>query len=83
MPFPGSDPDNLLIKQSATAMLLQALIAELLATGTLNRENLEKIKERALSYAEILKQHGGSGAQVAGARIQQDLRMVFDILSDR
>jgi hypothetical protein len=82
MPFPGSDPDNLLIKQSSTAMLLQALIAELLAEGVLEKENLDKIKQRALSYAEILKQHGGSGAQVAGARIWQDLMMVFDILSD-
>jgi hypothetical protein len=82
MAFPGSEPDNLLIKQSSSSMLLQALITELVSAGILKQENMMKIKQRSLGYAQMLKEHGGSGAQVAGSRIEQDLMMVFDILAD-
>jgi hypothetical protein len=83
MAFPGAELDNLLIKQSSTSMLLQALIVELLESGVLTRTNLDQMKQRALSYAAILNGHSGSGAQVAGARIERDLRMVFEMLSHR
>jgi hypothetical protein len=81
MAFPGAELDNLLIKQSSTSILLQALIAELVSEGILNKESLGRIKKRSLSFAQILKEHSGSGAQVAGSRIEQDLNMVFAILS--
>jgi hypothetical protein len=83
MAFPGAELDNLLIKQSSTSMLLHSLIAELVSAGVLNQENIERIKQRSLTSAQMLKEHGGSGAQVAGSRIERDLQMVFEILSAR
>ena len=81
MAFPGADLDNLLIKQSSTSMLLQALIVELVSEGMLTQENLDRIKDRSLGFAQMLKEHSGSSAQVAGSRIERDLNMVFKILS--
>jgi hypothetical protein len=83
MAFPGANFDNLLIKQSATTMLIQALVAQLQEKGLLTEIDLQKMRERALGYAEVMKEHGGSGAQIAGSRIEQDLVILFEMLKQR
>jgi hypothetical protein len=83
MTFPGANFDNLLTKQSATTMLIQALVAQLQEKGLLTEGDLQKMRDRALAYAQIMKEHGGSGAQVAGSRIEQDLLVLFEMLRHR
>ena len=80
MAFPGANFDNLLTKQSATTMLIQALVAQLQEKGLLTEVDLQTMRSRALEYAQVLKEHGGSGAQVAGSRIEQDLLVLFEML---
>jgi hypothetical protein len=83
MTFPGANFDNLLTKQSATTMLIQALVAQLQENGVLTEVDLQKMRARALGYANIMKEHGGSGAQVAGSRIEQDLLVLFEMSRHR
>jgi hypothetical protein len=83
MAFPGANFDNLLTKQSATTMLLQALVAQLQEKGLLTEIDLQKMRGRTLSYAKVMKEHGGSGAQIAGSRIELDLLMLFEMLRQR
>ncbi|MCB8884118.1 hypothetical protein ACELLULO517_28155 [Acidisoma cellulosilytica] len=82
MAFPGSNMDNVLTKISAATMALQSLIAQLKENGTLAEGDIDKMQARAMEYAAMLKEHGGSGAQVAGARIEQDLFLFFDIIKN-
>ena len=80
MAFPGGNLDNVLTKLTATTMMVQSLVAQLKENGTLSDQNIETMGVRATGYAAILKEHGGSGAQVAAARIEQDLRIMFEML---
>jgi hypothetical protein len=83
MTFPGANFDNLLTKQSATTMLIHALVAQLQEKGLLTEGDLQKMRDRARAYAQIMREHGGSGAQVAGSRIEQDLLVLFEMLRHR
>jgi hypothetical protein len=83
MTFPGENLDNLLTKQAAITMLIQALIAQLQEKGLLTEGDLKKMRARGLGYAQVLKEHGGSGAQIAGGRIEQDLLVIFEMLKHR
>lgn len=79
MAFPGANMDNMLTKISASTMAVQALIAQLREKGILTDQDIEKMHAKAIGYATFLKEHGGSGAQVAGARIEQDLMGLFEL----
>jgi hypothetical protein len=83
MAFPGANFDSLLTKQSATTMLVQALVAQLQEKGLLTEIDLQRMRTRALGYAAFMKEHGGSGAQVGGSRIEQDLLILFEMLRHR
>ena len=80
MAYPGANFDELLIKQSATTMLIQALVAQLQEKGLLTQVDLRTMELCALEYAQVLKEHGGSGAQVAGSNIERDLLVLFGML---
>ncbi len=83
MAFPGANIDNLLTKVNASTMLIQSLIQQLKEKGILTEHDIEEMRARALGYAGVLKDHSGSGAQIAGARIEQDLIGLFEILCVR
>jgi hypothetical protein len=78
--FPGGNLDNVLMKVTASTMMVQSLIAQMKENGILSEQDIEKMRARAIGYAAVLKEHSGSGAQVAGARIEQDLMVLFEML---
>jgi hypothetical protein len=78
--FPGGNLDNVLTKITASTMVIQSLIAQLKENGILNEQDVKRMRARAIGYAAALKEHSGSGAQVAGARIEQDLMVLFEML---
>jgi hypothetical protein len=80
MAFPGSNLDALVTKLSATTMVMQALVAQLREKGLLANQDLEEMKAKTLVYTGFLKEHGGSGSQVAGVRIEKDLDVFFELL---
>jgi hypothetical protein len=80
MAFPGANLDSVLTKLSATTMVMQALIAQLREKGLLTDQDLKRMKARTFEYTDFLKEHGASGSQVAGARIEKDLNILFEIL---
>jgi hypothetical protein len=80
MAFPGGNLDNVLTRITASTMVVQSLIAQLKENGVLSEQDIAKMQVRSIGYAAVLKEHGGSGAQVAGSRIEQDLIALFEML---
>lgn len=81
MVFPGANLDNVMTKVSASTMAVQSLIVQLCEKGILEEKDLSKIRVRAVGYATFLKEHGSSNAQLAGARIEKDLQILFDMFA--
>jgi hypothetical protein len=78
--FPGGNLDNVLMKVTASTMMMQSLIAQLKENGVLSEQDIVTMRARAISYSTFLKEHSGSGAQVAGVRIEEDLVALFEML---
>jgi hypothetical protein len=79
--FPGANLDNILIKLNSTNMVMQALVARLRAKGLLDEADIIEMKGKTSEYVGFLREHSGSGAQVAAVRIQADLDVFFEVLT--
>ena len=78
MASPGNDPEMLLARHTAVSLAVQALIERLVLSGTLTPPDLVQLREFGLQLADQLKQHGSSGAQVGGIRLDAEIRAWWD-----
>ena len=74
MASPGIDPEMLLARHTAVSLAVQALIERLVLSGILTPSDLVQLREFGLQLADQLKQHGSSGAQVGGNRLDAEIR---------
>ena len=85
MASPGANPDHLgrnlvspmLLRLTTTAVAPHGLMDRLTAKGLLTPADIAGIREFALDLARDLRDHGASGPQVAGARLEADVRAFF------
>ncbi len=74
----GTDRETLLARHTVVSLALQALIERLLLAGALTPPDLVQLREFGLELADQLKQHGSSGAQVGGDRLDAEIRAWWD-----
>lgn len=80
MASPGANPEHLLMRLTTVSVVLQGLLARLTARGLLAATDVAEIELFALDLARDLRDHAASGPQVAGARLEQDVRSFFAAL---
>lgn len=76
----GANPEYLLMRLTTNTVVLQCLMRRLAVKGLLAPADLADIELSALELARDLRDHSASGAQVAGARLDRDVRAFFTIL---
>ncbi len=81
MPSAGTDPETLLIRTTVVSVALQSLIARLAADGLLDTGDLVAMREVGLQLASDLRDQGGSGSQIAGARMAREVDGWWDAVS--
>jgi hypothetical protein len=79
MPSAGTDPETLLIRTTVVSVALQALIGRLVGDGILDAGDLVAMREIGLQLAADLMDQGGSGAQVAGERMEREVDAWWDV----
>lgn len=77
MASPGADPEHLLMRTATNTLVLQGLLACLRSKAVLAPADLIDIEDFALELARALRGHSATGAQVAGARLERDVRSFF------
>ena len=80
MPSRGSDPESMLARQTAISLAVQALIERLLVTGRLNPTDLVTMREFGLQLADGMRAESNSAMQVAGERVEAEVRAFWDVL---
>ncbi len=78
MASPGTNSETLLARHTVVSLAVQALIERLLLSGVLAPPDLVQLREFGLQLADQLKQHGSSGAQVGGDRLDAEIRAWWD-----
>jgi hypothetical protein len=76
----GATPEHMLARQTAISLAVQALIERLLVTGRLDPTDLVAMREFGLQLADGLRADGNSALQVAGARVESEVRAFWDAL---
>ena len=77
---PSVHPEHSPVRPTTTTLVVQGLLACLRAKGVLAPADLAQIEEFALDVARDLRDRGASGPQVAGARLEADVRSFFEAL---
>ena len=78
MASPGTDLETLLARHTAVSLAVQALIERLARGSILGLSDLVELREFGLRLADQLKQHGSTGAQVGGDRLDKEIRAWWD-----
>ena len=81
MASPGTDTEHLLARLTTVSVVLHGLLHRLVAKGRLAPDDVAEIEAFALDLARGLRDHGASGPQVAGARLEEDVRSFFAALA--
>ena len=79
MVFPGAELDTMLIRTTVVSLALQTLVGRLVSNGTLDKADLAAMREVGSELAAGLQAHGGTGAQIAGARLKGELAAWWDV----
>lgn len=80
MALPGTNPEHLLTRLTTVSVALQGLLHCLTTKGLLAPADVTEIELFALDLARDLRAHTASGPQVAGARLEEDVRSFFAAL---
>ena len=78
MPSPAAEPDRLLARQAALELAVKGVLEHLLRSGLLHAQALDAIREQALLTMRALQETGDTRFQVLGARVEEELRALFD-----
>ena len=79
MAFPGAELEAMLVRTTVVSLALQTLIGRLVSNGTLDKADLAAMRETGLELAADLQAHGGTGAQIAGARLESEMAAWWDV----
>lgn len=79
MAFPGAELEAMLVRTTVVSLALQALVGRLLANGTLDKADLAAMRDIGSQLAADLQAHSGSGAQIGGARLQDEMAAWWDV----
>jgi hypothetical protein len=80
MSLAGANLESLLARQTAVSLAVQALIERLLVTGKLDPADLISMREFGLQLADGLRMDGNSAVQIAGERVEEEVRAFWDPL---
>ncbi len=69
----------MLVRTTVVSLALQALVGRLVANGTLGKADLAAMRDIGSQLAADLQAHGGSGAQIGGARLQGEMAAWWDV----
>ena len=76
----GAHPEHSPTRPTTTTLVVQGLLACLRSKGVLAPADLAEIEGFALDVARDLRDRAASGSQVAGARLEEDVRSFFAAL---
>ena len=79
MVFPGAELDAMLVRTTVVSLALQTLIGRLVSNGTLDKADLMAMRKTGSELAADLQAHGGTGAQIAGARLKGEMAAWWDV----
>ena len=79
MAFPGAELDSMLVRATVVSLALQSLIGRLVSNGTLDKADLMAMREIGSQLAAGLQAHSGTGAQIAGARLEDEMAAWWDV----
>ena len=79
MVFPGAELDAMLVRTTVVSLALQTLIGRLVSNGTLDKADLMAMRKTGSELAADLQAHGGTGAQIAGARLEGEMAAWWDV----
>ena len=79
MGFPGAELDAMLVRTTVVSLALQTLIGRLVSNGTLDKADLATMRETGSELAAALQAHGGTGAQIAGARLEGEMAAWWNV----
>ena len=79
MASPGAEAEAMLVRTTVVSLALQALVGRLVANGTLGKADLLAMRETGLQLAADLRQHGGTGAQIAGDTMEREVAGWWDV----
>lgn len=79
MVSPGAELEAMLVRTTVVSLALQALVGRLVANGMLDKADLAAMRDIGLQLAADLQAHGGSGAQIGGARLQGEMAAWWDV----
>jgi len=79
MASPGAELEAMLVRTTVVSLALQALVGRLVANGTLGKADLAAMRDIGARLAADLQDHGGSGAQIGGARLEGEMAAWWDV----
>lgn len=79
MAFPGAELEAMLVRTTVVSLALQTLVGRLVSNGTFNQTDLAAMRETGLQLAADLRAHGGTGAQIGGARLEGEMAGWWDV----
>ncbi len=79
MATPGAELEAMLARTTVVSLALQALVGRLVANGTLDKADLAAMRDIGAQLVADLQAHGGSGAQIGGARLQSEMAAWWDL----
>ena len=79
MAFPGAELNTMLVRTAVVSLALQTLIGRLVSNGTLDKADLAAMRGIGSELAAGLQAHGGTGAQIAGTRLEGELAAWWDV----
>lgn len=79
MASPGAELEAMLVRTTVVSLAPQALVGRLLANDTLGKADLVAMRDIGSQLAADLQAHGGSGAQIGGARLDGEMDAWWDV----
>ncbi len=79
MASPGAELEAMLVRTTVVSLALQALVGRLVANGMLDKADLAAMRDVGSQLAADLQAHGGSGAQIGGARLESGMAAWWDV----
>lgn len=81
MPSAGANAEAILIRLTVVSLALQSLIGQLSARGVLSASDLVAMRKEAKEVADAMKASSGSGPQVAGSRLKNEIAAWWDVIT--
>ena len=73
MASPGAEFEAMLVRTTVVSLALQTLVGRLVSNGTRDQTDLAAMRDTRLQLAADLLARGGTGPQIAGARLDGEM----------